>query len=30
MEAFLLVSWVILVVVAYRVAVVVLEKAGKL
>jgi hypothetical protein len=30
MEAFLLVSWVILVVVAYKVAVVVLEKAGKL
>ncbi len=30
MEAFLLVSWVILVVVAYKAAVVVLEKAGKL
>lgn len=30
MEAFLLVSWVILVVVAYKVTVVVLAKAGKL
>jgi hypothetical protein len=30
MEAFLLVSWVVLVVVAYKFAVVVLEKAGRL
>jgi hypothetical protein len=30
MEAFLLVSWVVLVAVAYKVAVVVLEKTGKL
>jgi hypothetical protein len=30
MEAFLLVSWIVLVVFAYKCAVVVLEKAGKL
>jgi hypothetical protein len=30
MEAFLLISWVVLIVVAYKCAVVVLEKTGKL
>jgi hypothetical protein len=30
MEAFLLISWVVLIAVAYKAAVVVLDKAGKL